>query len=284
MDSAEDITYFRERIEDLSEEIRMLAALLDSDIDETVFEIIEEQVEQTLLHSSSGDAVPCSGRPSFDIPAESIEHLLLCGLKLQQIADLYDVSEKTITRRMSQFDIRSRSRRHSHRRYSRSRSRSHSHRKKSRSRSYTPDYRRKKSRSTSPMSNRRRHAGSRAMERANGMELDGRRIRVDYSITKRPHTPTPGIYMGRPTHSGSSSSGGRRRDSYYDRGYDRYDRYDEYDYRYRCSVIEWGNRGCAVVNFCLAVPKEIVYFVMGWCSFQDLAYFVGGVKCSELTF
>lgn len=35
-----------------------------------------------------------------------------------------------------------------------------------------------------------------AMERANGMELDGRRIRVDYSITKRAHTPTPGIYMG----------------------------------------------------------------------------------------
>ncbi|XP_029786003.1 transformer-2 protein homolog alpha isoform X4 [Suricata suricatta] len=40
-----------------------------------------------------------------------------------------------------------------------------------------------------------------AMERANGMELDGRRIRVDYSITKRAHTPTPGIYMGRPTHT-----------------------------------------------------------------------------------
>ncbi|XP_025938637.1 transformer-2 protein homolog alpha isoform X4 [Apteryx rowi] len=39
-----------------------------------------------------------------------------------------------------------------------------------------------------------------AMEHANGMELDGRRIRVDYSITKRAHTPTPGIYMGRPTH------------------------------------------------------------------------------------
>ncbi|XP_041104929.1 transformer-2 protein homolog alpha-like isoform X2 [Polyodon spathula] len=89
-----------------------------------------------------------------------------------------------------------------------------------------------------------------AMERANGMELDGRRIRVDYSITKRAHTPTPGIYMGRPTHNGSSSSGGgggssggsggRRRDSYNDRGgydrggYDRggYDRYDEYDNRY----------------------------------------------------
>ncbi|CAO2641733.1 Transformer-2 protein homolog beta, partial [Lemmus lemmus] len=51
-----------------------------------------------------------------------------------------------------------------------------------------------------------------AKERANGMELDGRRIRVDFSIT--PHTPTPGIYMGRPTYGSS-----RRRD-YYDRGYD----------------------------------------------------------------
>ncbi|XP_019946482.2 transformer-2 protein homolog alpha isoform X1 [Paralichthys olivaceus] len=82
-----------------------------------------------------------------------------------------------------------------------------------------------------------------AMERANGMELDGRRIRVDYSITKRPHTPTPGIYMGRPTHNGSGGGGGggsssgsgssrRGRDSYNDRGYDRYDRYEECDYRY----------------------------------------------------
>ncbi|XP_036371581.1 transformer-2 protein homolog alpha isoform X2 [Megalops cyprinoides] len=222
-------------------------------------------------------------------------------------------SKRSESRSRSRSKSRSHSRRHSHRRYSRSRS--HSHRKKSRSRSYSPDYRRKKSQSTSPMSNRRRHTGSRtrfshdlkketyshgdaranpdpntclgvfglslytterdlrevfsrygplagvnvvydqrtgrsrgfafvyferiddakeAMERANGMELDGRRIRVDYSITKRPHTPTPGIYMGRPTHNGGggSSSGGRRRDSYYDRGYDRYDRYDEYDYRY----------------------------------------------------
>ncbi|KAG5852495.1 hypothetical protein ANANG_G00063030 [Anguilla anguilla] len=52
-----------------------------------------------------------------------------------------------------------------------------------------------------------------AKERANGMELDGRRIRVDFSITKRPHTPTPGIYMGRPTYGGGGGGGGwwRRR-------------------------------------------------------------------------
>lgn len=29
------------------------------------------------------------------------------------------------------------------------------------------------------------------------MEIDSRRIRVDYSITQRPHDPTPGIYKGK---------------------------------------------------------------------------------------
>lgn len=47
-----------------------------------------------------------------------------------------------------------------------------------------------------------------AKERLNGSELDGRRIRVDYSITQRPHTPTPGVYMGRPTQSNMGGSGG----------------------------------------------------------------------------
>ncbi|KAJ7423210.1 Insulin-like growth factor 2 mRNA-binding protein 2 [Pitangus sulphuratus] len=75
-----------------------------------------------------------------------------------------------------------------------------------------------------------------AKERANGMELDGRRIRVDFSITKRPHTPTPGIYMGRPTYGSS-----RRRD-YYDRGYDRgYDDRDYYSRSYRSRKIQIRN-------------------------------------------
>ncbi|VUZ56113.1 unnamed protein product [Hymenolepis diminuta] len=34
---------------------------------------------------------------------------------------------------------------------------------------------------------------------AHGMEIDGRPIRVDYSVTQRPHSPTPGVYMGRPS-------------------------------------------------------------------------------------
>lgn len=43
------------------------------------------------------------------------------------------------------------------------------------------------------------HHSFQAKDRSNGQEIDGRKIRVDYSITKRAHTPTPGIYMGKPT-------------------------------------------------------------------------------------
>jgi transformer-2 protein len=57
-----------------------------------------------------------------------------------------------------------------------------------------------------------------AKEQCNGLELDGRRIRVDYSITKRAHTPTPGVYMGRPTKPRDDD---RVDDRYDDRGYDR---------------------------------------------------------------
>lgn len=59
-----------------------------------------------------------------------------------------------------------------------------------------------------------------AKEQVNGTELDGRRLRVDYSITKRPHTPTPGVYMGRPTRSSQEDR--------YERGYERDRYYDDH--------------------------------------------------------
>ena len=71
---------------------------------------------------------------------------------------------------------------------------------------------------------------SQAKENCNGLELDGRRIRVDYSITKRAHTPTPGVYMGKPTRSsydergrGSNRSHDDRDDYHRDKGESVYD-------------------------------------------------------------
>ena len=65
-----------------------------------------------------------------------------------------------------------------------------------------------------------------------GQDLDGRQVRVDFSVTKRPHTPTPGKYMGRPSRDFKRGGppggfrGGRGGDRYGERG----DRYGE---RYR---------------------------------------------------
>lgn len=53
-----------------------------------------------------------------------------------------------------------------------------------------------------------------AKDRAPGLEIEGHRVRVDYSITKRAHTPTPGIYMGKPTARGRRD----RYDDYYSGG------------------------------------------------------------------
>ncbi|ENN75603.1 hypothetical protein D910_07944, partial [Dendroctonus ponderosae] len=38
-----------------------------------------------------------------------------------------------------------------------------------------------------------------AKQQCTGMKINDKTIRVDFSITERAHTPTPGIYMGKPT-------------------------------------------------------------------------------------
>ncbi|KAH9843734.1 uncharacterized protein C8Q71DRAFT_11906 [Rhodofomes roseus] len=72
---------------------------------------------------------------------------------------------------------------------------------------------------------------TRCIKELNGVELNGRRIRVDYSVTDRPHAPTPGEYMGHRRRRGRdtySGFGGDRpddvRDSYRDSYRDRRDR------------------------------------------------------------
>lgn len=47
-----------------------------------------------------------------------------------------------------------------------------------------------------------------AKERCNGIDIDGRKIRVDFSLTQRAHTPTPGIYMGKAQPRGHGGGGG----------------------------------------------------------------------------
>lgn len=81
-----------------------------------------------------------------------------------------------------------------------------------------------------------------AKDQCTGMTLDDRKIRVDYSITQRAHTPTPGVYKGQKSrvdsdHYSSSLRSSHHRDDDRDRG-DRdrgYGAADEFYYRRRRS-------------------------------------------------
>ena len=35
-----------------------------------------------------------------------------------------------------------------------------------------------------------------AKNETHGMDIDGQKVRVDFSLTEKPHDRTPGIYMG----------------------------------------------------------------------------------------
>jgi transformer-2 protein len=41
-------------------------------------------------------------------------------------------------------------------------------------------------------------AAEAAREAMNGADIDGKMVRVDFSTTKRAHSPTPGFYAGQP--------------------------------------------------------------------------------------
>jgi len=73
----------------------------------------------------------------------------------------------------------------------------------------------------------------RCIKELNGVEMNGRRIRVDYSVTDRPHAPTPGEYMGhRRRRDKDSYYGGGGRDRDRDYGKDSYRDRDSYSRRY----------------------------------------------------
>ncbi|XP_066139805.1 transformer-2 protein homolog beta-like isoform X6 [Euwallacea fornicatus] len=66
-----------------------------------------------------------------------------------------------------------------------------------------------------------------AKDQCTGMKINSKSIRVDFSITERAHTPTPGIYMGKPTYKYDRYEGRGRRErdrDDYNRGGSRYRR------------------------------------------------------------
>ncbi|KAH8113292.1 RNA-binding domain-containing protein [Phellopilus nigrolimitatus] len=79
---------------------------------------------------------------------------------------------------------------------------------------------------------------TRCIQELNGVDLNGRHIRVDYSVTDRPHAATPGEYMG---HRRTATRDRDRREPYRDAYRDR-DRDYRRDYDDRGRVDRYAER------------------------------------------
>lgn len=63
-----------------------------------------------------------------------------------------------------------------------------------------------------------------ALDGCDGMVIDERKVRVDFSLSEKPHAPTPGVYLGKNRFNDFD----RDRDRYYNRRDDRYNRRDNF--------------------------------------------------------
>ena len=109
MEATDDSLFFLNHIEGFAEIIATISALTDTDIDENVFTIFSDMVQQMRLQSETTETVNPGqprGRTPFDLPAGTIEHYAFSGLKIHDIANLFGVSKRNIKRRMQQSVIR----------------------------------------------------------------------------------------------------------------------------------------------------------------------------------
>ncbi|KAJ8348991.1 hypothetical protein SKAU_G00275800 [Synaphobranchus kaupii] len=92
------------RVKILAENLGELSAITDTDIPNVVIEKLNECIAR--LENSTRRRLTERGRPSIDIPVETIEFYLLHRVSAAVIAEIFGVSERTIRRRMEEHSIR----------------------------------------------------------------------------------------------------------------------------------------------------------------------------------
>ncbi|XP_073718079.1 uncharacterized protein [Misgurnus anguillicaudatus] len=93
------------RVEAILDTLGNFAAVTNSVVDPVVLSKLQDVVECLQAANCLGDRLG-PGRPKYDIPVETIRMHLLSGFTVQEIADLFEVSNKTIRRRMEQHHMR----------------------------------------------------------------------------------------------------------------------------------------------------------------------------------
>ncbi|KAJ8375464.1 hypothetical protein SKAU_G00060440 [Synaphobranchus kaupii] len=91
------------RVKILAENLGELSAITDTDIPNVVIEKLNECIAR--LENSTRRRLTERGRPSIDIPVETIEFYLLHRVSAVVIAEIFGVSERTIRRWMEEHSI-----------------------------------------------------------------------------------------------------------------------------------------------------------------------------------
>ncbi|XP_065119656.2 uncharacterized protein [Paramisgurnus dabryanus] len=91
------------RLERLEDDLVQLSADMDVDLDPAVFAGLQDAAYQLHVRSETEANM---GRPSYCLPSHVIKAHLLLGHTAGDIANLFEVCERTIRRRMTQYGIR----------------------------------------------------------------------------------------------------------------------------------------------------------------------------------
>ncbi len=91
-------------MENLLERMGEISALTDTEVNSMAVANLNELLRQLQVQRVRRKPLP--GRPTQNIPAETIEVYLMSGVKAAEIARLFGVSEMTIRRLMCEYGIR----------------------------------------------------------------------------------------------------------------------------------------------------------------------------------
>lgn len=94
------------RLDDVSEMLGMIIALQDVSIDDNIVEGLRSIQHRVRLEYAEEELSSNVGRPRLEIPAAALRTLVLSGITIGVIADMFSVSPSTIRRKMTEEGLR----------------------------------------------------------------------------------------------------------------------------------------------------------------------------------
>lgn len=94
------------RLDDVFEIIGMITALQDVSIDDAIVDSLRAIEHRVRVENTQAELLSNVGRPRLDIPPAALKTLVLSGITIGDIANMFAVSPSTVRRRMAEEGLR----------------------------------------------------------------------------------------------------------------------------------------------------------------------------------